>query len=50
MELTKTNGLLVGKGGTYGNVLRVAPALNVNQDQIDEALKQLDRSFAQLGQ
>jgi 4-aminobutyrate aminotransferase-like enzyme len=50
MELTKTNGLLVGKGGTYGNVLRVAPPLNVNQDQIDQALKQLDRSFAQLGQ
>jgi 4-aminobutyrate aminotransferase-like enzyme len=50
MELTKTNGLLVGKGGTYGNVLRVAPPLNVKQDQIDQALKQLDRSFAQLGQ
>ena len=50
MELTKTNGLLVGKGGTYGNVLRVAPPLNVKQDQIDQALKQLDHSFAQLGQ
>jgi 4-aminobutyrate aminotransferase-like enzyme len=50
MEVTKTNGLLVGKGGTYGNVLRVAPPLNVKQDQIDQALKQLDRSFAQLGQ
>jgi 4-aminobutyrate aminotransferase-like enzyme len=50
MELTKANGLLVGKGGTYGNVLRVAPSLNVNRDQIDQALKQLDHSFAQLGQ
>jgi 4-aminobutyrate aminotransferase-like enzyme len=50
MELTKNNGLLVGKGGTYGNVLRVAPSLNVNRDQIDQALKQLDHSFAQLGQ
>jgi alanine-glyoxylate transaminase / (R)-3-amino-2-methylpropionate-pyruvate transaminase len=50
MELTKANGLLVGKGGTYGNVLRVAPSLNVNRDQIDQALRQLDHSFAQLGQ
>jgi 4-aminobutyrate aminotransferase-like enzyme len=31
MELTKYNGLLLGKGGTYGNVLRVAPSLNVEQ-------------------
>jgi 4-aminobutyrate aminotransferase-like enzyme len=50
MELTKNNGLLVGKGGTYGNVLRVAPALNVNKDQIDQALRVLDQSFSQLGQ
>ena len=50
MELTKKNGLLVGKGGTYGNVLRVAPPLNVDKDEIDQALKVLDQSFGQLGQ
>ena len=50
MELTRTQGLLVGKGGTFGNVLRVAPPLNVNKDEIDRALTILDRSFAQLGQ
>jgi len=50
MELTKTKGLLVGKGGTYGNVLRVAPPLNTNKDQIDQALMVLDQSFGQLGQ
>ncbi|MGE5060876.1 MAG: aspartate aminotransferase family protein [Betaproteobacteria bacterium] len=50
MELTKHNGLLVGKGGTYGNVLRVAPALNVTKDHIDHALSVLDQSFSQLGQ
>jgi len=50
MELTKNNGLLLGKGGTYGNVIRVAPSLNVNKDEIDHALKVLDQSFGQLGQ
>ena len=50
MELTKRHGLLVGKGGTYGNVLRVAPSLNVNKDQIDHALSVLEKSFNQLGQ
>ena len=49
MELTKNHGLLVGKGGTYGNVLRVAPPLNVDKDEIDQALKVLDQSFGQLG-
>ena len=50
MELTRTHGLLVGKGGTFGNVLRVAPPLNVNKDEIDRALGDLDQSFGQLGQ
>jgi 4-aminobutyrate aminotransferase-like enzyme len=50
MELTKSKGLLVGKGGTYGNVLRVAPPLNTNKDQIDQALMVLDQSLGQLGQ
>ena len=49
MELTKNHGLLLGKGGTYGNVVRVSPALNVTKDQIDHALKVLDQSFSQLG-
>lgn len=37
-EACKERGLLVGKGGLYGNVLRIAPALNVTADEIDEAL------------
>jgi 4-aminobutyrate aminotransferase-like enzyme len=50
MELTKNKGLLIGKGGTYGNVLRIAPPLNVDGAEIDRALKVLDESFGQLGQ
>jgi len=38
MELTKAAGLLIGKGGLYGNCLRIAPALSVTSDEVDEAL------------
>ena len=48
-ELTKRNGLLIGKGGLMGNVIRVTPALNVTSDQVDEALARLDRSLGQMG-
>lgn len=48
-ELTRRNGLLIGKGGLMGNVVRITPALNVTGDQVDEALARLDRSMAQMG-
>jgi 4-aminobutyrate aminotransferase-like enzyme len=49
-EATKKDGLLIGKGGLMGNVVRIAPPLNVTRDQVDHAIEVLDRSFAQLGQ
>ena len=48
-ELTKTNGLLIGKGGLMGNVIRITPPLNVTKDQVDQALSALDHSFAKMG-
>jgi len=48
-ERTKANGLLIGRGGLMGNVIRIAPPLNVTRDHIDQALKTLDQSFAQIG-
>lgn len=37
-EFTKAEGLLIGKGGLYGNTVRIAPALNVSRQQVDDAL------------
>jgi 4-aminobutyrate aminotransferase-like enzyme len=45
-EETKKRGLLIGRGGLYGNVLRVAPPLIVSKAEVDEALRILDESFA----
>jgi alanine-glyoxylate transaminase / (R)-3-amino-2-methylpropionate-pyruvate transaminase len=44
-EETKKRGLLIGRGGLYGNVLRVAPPLVAGKAEIDGALAILDASF-----
>ncbi|HEV2104259.1 MAG TPA: aspartate aminotransferase family protein [Candidatus Eisenbacteria bacterium] len=47
-EQTKKLGLLIGKGGLYGNCLRIAPPLTVTAAEVDEALEKLGASFAAL--
>ena len=38
LERCRVHGLLVGKGGLYGNVIRIAPMLNVTEAEMDEAI------------
>jgi len=38
-EETKQRGLLVGKGGLWGNSMRITPPLSVTEDQIDQAIE-----------
>ena len=45
-EETKKRGLLIGKGGLYGNVIRISPPLVVSAGEVDDALKILDESLA----
>ena len=45
MEAARENGLLIGKGGMYGNVLRLTPPLNVGKSDVDEFARLLDASF-----
>jgi 4-aminobutyrate aminotransferase-like enzyme len=49
MERTKDLGLLIGKGGLFGNVLRISPALNVTKDDADKAADIIDQAFAEGG-
>jgi 4-aminobutyrate aminotransferase len=45
-EACKRHGLLVGKGGLYGNVIRLAPMLNVAVDELDEGIAALQAAIA----
>ncbi len=47
-EETKARGLLIGKGGAYGNVVRVAPPLTATKAHVEEALEILDEAFARV--
>lgn len=46
MEEARKRGLLVGKGGMYGNVIRMSPPLNIARADVDEAIRILDECFA----
>lgn len=46
MEQTKRRGLLVGKGGLHGNVIRMAPPMTLSEDEVEEGLGILAESLA----
>ena len=47
-ESTKRSGVLIGKGGLYGNILRLGPPLIAEKPHIDELIAALDRAFAEV--
>jgi 4-aminobutyrate aminotransferase len=46
LEAARKRGLLIGKGGMYGNTIRMSPPLNISKADVDEAARILDESFA----
>ena len=44
-ERTKEQGVLIGKGRLYGNVIRITPLLTIGKADIDQAVQILDRAF-----
>lgn len=42
----KRLGLLIGKGGLYGNALRIAPPLTLTEEEADEGLEMLTAALA----
>ncbi|HKB15745.1 MAG TPA: aspartate aminotransferase family protein [Planctomycetota bacterium] len=48
-EETKKRGLLIGKGGLYGNAVRISPPLTIQASEIDEGVRILGESLAAMG-
>jgi 4-aminobutyrate aminotransferase len=46
LEETKRRGVLIGKGGLYGNVIRTGMMLNSTRDHVNELIEALDAGFA----
>lgn len=49
MELTKERGLIVGKGGLFGNVLRIKPPMCITKNDADFLADCLDEVFELIG-
>jgi 4-aminobutyrate aminotransferase len=48
MEEARKEGLLIGKGGLYGNTLRIAPALSLTEAEADEGFEKLSRAVGRV--
>jgi 4-aminobutyrate aminotransferase-like enzyme len=48
LEGARRNGLLIGRGGLLGNVIRMAPPMNISKADVDEGIRLLDKTFAEV--
>jgi len=46
LEAARENRILIGKGGMFGNVIRLSPPMNIGRSDVDQFIGQLDRSLA----
>ncbi|MGH7672827.1 MAG: aspartate aminotransferase family protein [Gemmatimonadales bacterium] len=48
MEAAKRRGLLIGKGGLYGNVIRIAPSMLITKSEVDDGCRRLEQALAEV--
>jgi 4-aminobutyrate aminotransferase-like enzyme len=48
IEAARENRIMVGRGGLYGNVIRLSPPMNIGRADVDEFTRRLDESFTQV--
>jgi 4-aminobutyrate aminotransferase-like enzyme len=44
-DAAREQGLLIGKGGRYGNVMRIAPMLNISSTELEEGCDLLEKAL-----
>ncbi|HXW60831.1 MAG TPA: aminotransferase class III-fold pyridoxal phosphate-dependent enzyme, partial [Myxococcota bacterium] len=49
LEQCRNRGMLIGKGGYRGNVIRIAPPLSIDRAQCERIIEILDQSFSAIG-
>jgi 4-aminobutyrate aminotransferase-like enzyme len=49
MEASRDQGLLLGKGGMFGNVLRFSPPMNIGRSDVDQFFTMLDKALTSVG-
>jgi 4-aminobutyrate aminotransferase-like enzyme len=48
LEAAREARILLGKGGLYGNVLRISPPMNIGKSDVDNFTKALDEAFTRV--
>jgi len=48
VDACKAHGLLLGKGGLYGNVVRIAPHMNVSSEDMDTAMDIIGKALVEV--
>ncbi len=48
MEAARDQRILIGRGGIFGNVIRISPPLNIGRPDIDNFIQALDQSLHQV--
>ena len=48
MDAARLEGVLIGKGGLYGNVVRVTPPMTITEAEVAEALDKFGKACARV--
>src|SRR5579864_513966 len=50
LEASRENGLMIGKGGTWGNVIRISPPMNISKSDVDDFALRFETSLKRVTQ